>query len=246
LRWDVVDTHCHIDTASFDKDRQAVIDRACDAGVALVNSGIDLQSNRTTQKLLCQKNVYATYGLSPLKRSEASSVQQFIRQNADSAHAIGEVGLDFYHVGGELERANQEQVLGQFVELSHELNLPLVVHSRDAEERVYELVHNVDQVIYHCYGGSITLAKRISDCDHYVSISTRVCRSSHHQQLAATVPRELIVVETDSPYLSCRRGRNEPAFVVDALIAISKIWEEKIDETASIITNNTIKALNLA
>ena len=246
MNWYLVDTHCHVDAASFDKDRQAVIDRAFRARTALLNSGIDLQSNRVTRKLLCHKNVYATYGLSPLKPNEAPAVERFIRQNADSARAIGEVGLDFYHVRDESERANQEQVLGQFVELSQELGLPLVTHSRDAEERVYELVHNVDQVIYHCYGGSITLAKQIADCDHYVSISTRVCRSSHHQQLAATVPRELIVVETDSPYLSCRKGRNEPAFVVDALIAISRIWEEKIDETASTITKNTIKALNLA
>ncbi len=232
--------------AAFDRDRPEAIARAHRARVALVNSGVDLESNVATRALLDYKNVFASYGLSPVEYKQASQVARFIRQNVDSACAIGEVGLDFYHIKQEPERIRQENALHQFIRLSEELDLPLVLHSRDAEERVYELAHNADAVVYHCYGGSLELAKRIVDCGHYISISTRVCRSEHHKELVKALPREQIVIETDSPFLSCRRGRNEPVFVEDALSAVSLIWEEELEETASMLVKNTKKAFDLA
>ncbi|MGZ4903574.1 MAG: TatD family hydrolase [Halobacteriota archaeon] len=240
-----MDSHCHIHMAAFDSDRPEAIERARRARVALVNSGVDLESNGATKALLGYKNVFASYGLSPPNYKQASEVMRFIRQNVDSACAIGEVGLDFYHEKQERERTRQENALHQFIRLSEELGLPLVLHSRDAEERVFELAHNVDAVIYHCYGGSIELAKRIVDCGHYVSISTRVCRSAHHKELVKVLPREYVIIETDSPFLSCRRGRNEPVFVEDALAAVSLIWEEELEETASMLVKNTRNAFNL-
>lgn len=232
--------------AAFDRDRPEAIGRAHRARVALVNSGVDLESNVATRALLDYKNVFASYGLSPIHYKQAPEVARFIRQNVDSACAIGEVGLDFYHVKQEPERIRQENALHQFIRLSEELDLPLVLHSRDAEERVFELAHNVDVVVYHCYGGSVEVAKRIVDCGHYISISTRVCRSAHHKELVKALPREHIVIETDSPFLSCRRGRNEPVFVEDALSAVSLIWEEELEETASLLVKNTRNAFDLA
>ncbi len=231
--------------AAFDRDRIEVLERAQHANVALINSGVDLESNVATKRLLEYKNVFASYGLSPLKHKEASDVIHFIRQNVDSACAIGEVGLDFYHVQQESERTRQESVLHKFIELSEEVDLPLVLHTRDAEERVFTLVHNLDIAIYHCYGGSVELAKEIVDCGHFISVSTRVCRSAQHKELVKALPRENVIIETDSPFLSCRKGRNEPLFVWDALNAISLIWDEKPEDTASILVKNTNKAFDL-
>jgi len=245
LRWHLLDTHCHIDMPAFDKDRQSVINRAFDARIALINSGVSLRSNIATKDLLQHENIYAAYGLSPLNLNEKKHVDEFIRQNADSAIAIGEVGLDFYHAKEEHQRAEQEETFRAFIRLSQELNLPLVIHSRDAEERVFELAHRIDRAVYHCYGGSAKLLNAIVDCGHYISIPTRVCRSPHHQKLVEGASREAIIVETDSPYQSAHRGRNEPALVGDAVDAISKIWDTTFEDTAAIITNNTCRAFNL-
>jgi TatD DNase family protein len=189
--------------------------------------------------------VYAAYGLSPLHLAEKESVEEFIRQNAASATAVGEVGLDFYHVKAGQQRERQENAFRQFIQLSQELSLPLVIHSRAAEERVFELVHSVDQAVYHCYEGSVELLEKIVDCGHYVSISTRACRSEHQQKLVGKAPQETVVVETDSPYLAARKCRNEPSFVGDALVAISRIWDTKAEDAASIIVENTCRAFNL-
>ncbi|MGZ4901365.1 MAG: TatD family hydrolase [Halobacteriota archaeon] len=245
MNWRVIDSHCHINMPAFDRDRTDVLERAQHADVALINSGIDLESNVATKRLLDYKNVFASYGLSPLNYKKALDVIHFIRQNVNSACAIGEVGLDFYHVKQESERTRQEDVLHKFIELSEELDLPLVLHTRDAEERVFKLAHNLDIAVYHCYGGSIELAKEIIDCGHFISVSTRVCRSAQHKELVKALPRENLIIETDSPFLSCRKGRNEPLFVRDALNAISLIWEEKPEDAASILLKNTKKAFDL-
>jgi len=230
---------------AFDRDRQTVIDRALDAQIALINSGIDLRSNHATKGLLQYDNIYAAYGLSPLNLNEYKEVDEFIRQNADSAIAVGEVGLDFYHAKDEHLRTAQEDTFRYFIKLSQELNLPLVIHSRDAEGRVFKLAHRVDRAIYHCYSGNAELLNAIVDCGHYISIPTRVWRSPHHQKLVEAAPQEAIIVETDSPYQSAHGGRNEPALVGDAIEAISKIWDTTFEETASIVINNTIRAFNL-
>jgi TatD DNase family protein len=222
-----------------------VIERAFEARIALINSGISLKSNWATRELLQHENVYAAYGLSPLQVAEKESVEEFIRQNADSATAVGEVGLDYYHVKSGHQREKQENAFERFIQLSQELGLPLVIHSRDAEERVFELVHSVDQAVYHCYGGSVELLEKIVDCGHFVSISTRVCRSRHHQKLVEKAPRDMVVIETDSPYLAVRKGRNEPSFVGDAIVAISRIWDMEVEDAASIIAENTCRAFNL-
>lgn len=229
----------------FDRDRQSVIDRAFVARIALINSGVSLRSNIATKHLLQHENVYAAYGLSPLNLGEKTLVDEFIRQNADSAIAIGEVGLDFYRATEERQRAEQEDTFRGFIRLGQELDLPLVIHSRDAEEHVFKLVQRVDQAVYHCYGGNAELLNAIADCGHYISIPTRICRSQHHQDLVEDAPPEAIIVETDSPNQAARRGRNEPALIGDAIVAISRIWDMAFEDTASILIKNTLKAFNL-
>ena len=83
------------------------------------------------------------------------------------------------------------------------------------------------------------------DCGHYISISTRVCRSGHHQKLVEKAPRDMVVIETDSPYLAARKGRNEPSFVGDAIVTISQVWDTEIEEAVSIVAENTCRAFNL-
>ncbi|MGB8311180.1 MAG: TatD family hydrolase [Halobacteriota archaeon] len=237
-----VDAHCHIDMAQFDSDRKDVITRAKNAHVTIINSGIDLNSNFATKRLLMNENVCATYGLSPIETNQADKVEDFIRQNTDTAIGIGEVGLDYYHVGDTVQRERQKAAFKRFIDLSDELGLTLIVHSRDAERHVFEMTNRLDNVIYHCYSGDLDTLHKIVDCGHYISISTRVKKSKIHQEMVRCTPQELIIVETDSPYLSPRKGRNEPAYIIEAIATIAEIWATTVNEAASIILDNTVNA----
>ncbi len=237
-----VDTHCHIDMSQFDSDREEVITRAKKERIGIVNSGINLRSNFATKRLLVYDNVRATYGLSPMEINEVDEVEVFIRDNQDTAIGIGEVGLDYYHIRDDAQRERQKAAFARFIGLSEELGLTLVAHSRDAERHVFEMTNKLDNVIYHCYSGDLDTLSKIIDCGHYISISTRLKKSKIHQEIAKSTPQELIIVETDSPYLSPRKGRNEPIYILEALVTISEIWSMTVTEAASIILNNTITA----
>jgi TatD DNase family protein len=237
-----VDAHCHIDMAQFDSDRNDVITRAKNARITIINSGVDLNSNFATKRLLTNENVCATYGLSPIETDQADKVEDFIRQNKDTATGIGEVGLDYYHVRDAVQRERQKAAFNRFIDLSAELGLALIVHSRDAERHVFKMTNRLDNVIYHCYSGDLDTLHKIVDCGHYISISTRVKKSKIYQEMVRHTPQELIVVETDSPYLSPRKGRNEPVYIIEAIATISEIWATTVNEAASIILDNTVNA----
>jgi len=238
----LVDAHCHIDMVQFDSDRNDVITRAKNAHITIINSGIDLNSNFATKRLLTNDNVCATYGLSPIETNQVDKVENFIRQNTDTAIGIGEVGLDYHYVGDTVQRERQKAVFKRFIDLSDELGLTLIVHSRDAERHVFEMTNRLDTVIYHCYSGDLDTLHKIIDCGHYISISTKVKKSKIHQEMVRSAPQELIIVETDSPYLSPRKGRNEPAYIIEAVVTISEIWATAVNEAASIILDNTVNA----
>jgi TatD DNase family protein len=110
---------------------------------------------------------------------------------------------------------------------------------------VLKLVKDVDTVIYHCYSGSIETMQEIVDMGHYISLATLVCFSEHHQALAEAVPLENLLLETDSPYLSSRKGRNEPAFIVDSVPVIAQLKNMDPTEVAKTTTENACKAFNI-
>ena len=127
----------------------------------------------------------------------------------------------------------------EFVELADEYKKPLVIHGRDAEKKIFNILEDYDdipRVVFHCYGGSAKLARRIADKDeYYMSCSTQVCYSKAHQELFSKIPLERILTETDSPYLAMtKEERNEPANValaVEKLAEIQNMDVSIIDET---------------
>lgn len=131
------------------------------------------------------------------------------------------------------------------IELAKNLEKPLVVHARMAEAEVLELARDVDTVIYHCYSGSVETMKEIVDAGYYISLATLVCFSEHHQTLAAEVPPENLLLETDSPFLSPRRGRNEPAFIVDSIPVVAKYKEMEPAEIAKFTTENARRVFKI-
>ncbi|WP_321421218.1 TatD family hydrolase [uncultured Methanobacterium sp.] len=248
----MIDSHCHIDFKVYNKNRQEVLGRAQEKLTAIVNSGATLGGNRRTLKLAMEYDnfLYPTLGFHPsnASKSDASVIKQALDEievNIDVAVGLGETGLDFNDPGGEDDKNKQIKLFETFLEMSVEYQLPLVIHARDAEEKALEMVKkhpSIPQVIFHCYGGDIQIAHKIIEEGYFISLSTIVCFSEHHQQLAAELPLSQLLTETDSPYLSPFKGqRNEPAFVEETVKTISQVKSIPMDEVASVTDGNARK-----
>ena len=252
MPYPIIDSHCHLDFPKFNRDREETIFRAREAGVVgMVNSGISLKGNRVSLELAEKyEDIHATLGLSPdIGREgtdkEINAILSQIETNAGKAVAIGEAGLDFQDCKTNEERERQTASFKKVIELAKNLDKPLVVHARLAEAEVLRLVRDVDTVIYHCYSGSVETMREIVDMGYYISLATLVSFSEHHQVLAAETPLENLLLETDSPYLSSRKGRNEPAFIVDSVPAVAELKDMEPAEIAKLTTENARRVFNI-
>ena len=252
MPYPIIDSHCHLDFPKFNRDREETILRARDAGVVgMINSGISLKGNCMSLELAEKyEDIHATLGLSPdIGREgddkEINAILAQIEANAKKAAGIGEAGLDFQDCKTNEEREKQTASFKKVIELAKDLDKPLVVHARLAEAEVLKLVKGVDTVIYHCYSGSVETMREIVDMGYYISLATLVCFSEHHRVLATEVPPENLLLETDSPYLSSRKGRNEPAFIVDSIPAVAQLKDMEPAEIAKLATENARRAFNI-
>lgn len=252
MPYPIIDSHCHLDFPKFNPDREETILRARKAGViGMINSGISLKGNRISLEL-AEKNedIHATLGLSPDIGREGSdkdidAIIAQIEANAGNAVGIGETGLDFQDCKTNEERERQTASFKKVIEIAKNLDKPLVVHARLAEADVLKLVKGMDTVVYHCYSGSLETMQEIVDAGYYISLATLVCFSEHHQALAAEVPLENLLLETDSPFLSPRKGRNEPAYIVDSIPVIAQLKEMEPAEIARAATENARRVFGI-
>ena len=252
MPYPIIDSHCHLDFPKFNRDREETIFRAREAGVVgMINSGISLKGNNMSLELAEKhEDIHATLGLSPdIGRERADeeihAILAQIEANAEKAVGIGEAGLDFQDCKTNKERERQTAAFERVIELAKDLDKPLVVHARLAEAEVLKLVRDVDTVIYHCYSGSVETMREITDMGYYISLATFVCFSEHHQVLANAVPLENLLLETDSPFLSSRKGRNEPAFIVDSVPVVAQLKDMNPSEIAKSTTENARRAFNI-
>jgi TatD DNase family protein len=247
-----IDSHCHLDFKQFNKDREEVIQRARAMGVEqMINSGVDFITNKRTLELAEEHDfIFATLGLAPnfldgWSEAEIERVLLQIAENQEDAVAIGEAGLDFYRCQDKASRERQARVFLRVKDLARSLNKPLVIHSRDAEQQALEMVRDLDKVIFHCYSGTLETMRDAVDRGYYISLATNLCRSPAHQILARNVPLDHLLIETDSPFLSPRRGRNEPAFILDSVRLLSRIRGLPQEDVAKITAENARTAFGL-
>jgi TatD DNase family protein len=248
----MIDSHCHVDFKVYNKNRQEVIGRAKEKLTAIVNSGATLGGNRRTLKLAGEYRdfIYPTLGFHPSNaaKSDFEVIKQAldeIKSNIGVAVGLGETGLDFNDLGCEEDKNKQIKLFETFLEMAVEYQMPLVIHARDAEEKALEMVKkhpSIPQIIFHCYGGDLKTAQKIIEEGYFISLSTIVCFSEHHQQLAANLPLSQLLTETDSPYLSPFKGqRNEPAFVEETVKTIAQVKSIPQEEVASVTDANARK-----
>jgi len=251
-KYEVTDTHCHLDFKNFNKDRDEVIQRALKAGVTtMINSGIDLKTNRKTLELAKKYDfIFATLGLNPnglgeMTDEDVDATLDQIRSHAKEIVGVGEAGLDYYRCPDERGRDRQRDVFRKVVSLAEELDLPQVIHARLAEDEAFDMVKDLNKVVFHCYSGTVGTMREAVDRGFYISLATVVCKSAQHQVLARQVPLDLLLIETDSPFLAPKTGRNEPAYVLEALNLIARIKGLPPEDVAKATTSNAKRIFNL-
>ncbi|MHB8620952.1 MAG: TatD family hydrolase [Chloroflexota bacterium] len=265
----LVDTHCHIQLGEYEADREAVIRRAQAAGVtSLVCVGYDTDSNRHAQALVWGESaarpsksgvqaptlhLYATAGLHPHHATDLTTA--FIDEihalcAAGRVVAVGECGLDFYRDLSPRER--QRQAFVTQIELARAFDLPLVVHDREAHEEVVALLveHKARRGVMHCFSGDWELARRCLDLGFFISIAGPVTykNAAHLPEVAARVPADRLVLETDSPFLSphpFRGQRNEPARVRLTAERVAQARGVDLDRLAEQTTANATALFGL-
>ncbi|MBU0548417.1 MAG: TatD family hydrolase [Candidatus Omnitrophica bacterium] len=244
----LVDTHCHLDFSQFDPDRDAVIQRARDAGISyLVNVGSTLDSSNAACELAAKyAQVYAGIGVHP---HEADSFNQEaegqLRKLAlkDKVVAIGETGLDYYR--NLSSEAGQIHAFSQQIKLAKDLNLPLVVHSRQAEKQVVQVLKTAMPIraVIHCFSGDETFLKECLDSGFFVSFTCNITykKAQGLRDMVRITPLEKLMLETDAPYLSpegFRGKRNEPMQIKLLAETVSLIKGVSIEKVADKTTKN--------
>ncbi len=244
------DIHCHLDNTQFDADRDAVVQRAADAGVKVIlSAGIDPKTNRATLELSEKYGiVQAALGAYPLDESgkvisyDVDEEIAFIRSSADNIKAIGEVGMDFSDA--ETDKEKQEEIFVKMIALAKELDLPLIVHSRKAEKEVIDVLERegAKKVILHCFCGKKNLVKRGAELGFGFSIPANVIRAQNFQEIVKEVNIRQLFTETDAPYLGpVKEERNEPMNVVGSIPVIADIKGFEVEETANSLFMNYLQ-----
>ena len=253
----MIDTHCHIDFEDFDGDREDVIKRAKDKLDHIIVSGYSNDSNMDVLKLSKDYEgfIYPTFGFHPVSSQNATQEDIDIAHNNIKNHlndilAIGEVGMDYYYVTDKALRERQQEIFRGFLELADEYRVPIVMHVRDCEKKAVNIIEdyeNIPYFVFHCYGGSLKTAKRIMNRDDsYMSFSTMLCYSKHHQDLIEKINLDYVLTETDSPYLAMtKEERNEPVNVVRAVHKIADIKDMDVETVDEITTSNARKIFKI-
>jgi len=253
----MIDTHCHIDFEDFDDDREEVIKRAKDKLDHVIVSGYSNDSNMKVLQLSKDYEgfIYPTFGFHPVSSQNATEedlkiAHENIANHLNDILAIGEVGMDYYYVTDKALRERQQEIFRSFLELANEHKVPIVMHVRDCEKKAVNIIEDYEDIpyfVFHCYGGSLKTAKRIMNRDDsYMSFSTMLCYSKHHQDLIEKIDLDYVLTETDSPYLAMtKEERNEPVNVVNAVHKIAEIKNMDVSTVDEITTNNARKIFEI-
>ena len=246
-----IDSHSHLDDERFNQDRDILIKSLKENKVDLaINIGADLETSINSVKLADQYDpIYATIGVHPHSASEVTeeTLNQF-REMAknDKVVAIGEIGLDFYYDNS--PRDLQRKWFKEQLKLAKELNLPVVIHSRDATKETFDTIKEAQdgtlRGVMHCFSGSVEMAIEYMKLDFYISIGGPVTFKNARvvREVAEAVPLDKLLIETDCPYLTpepYRGKRNEPMLIKYVAEKIAQIKNITVEELASHTSRNT-------
>lgn len=255
----LVDSHCHIDGRDFDADRELVIARAMEAGVAAMlnvgtgdpNTGAFMDAVAVADS---HPGVYAAVGVHPhdalLYTDAAEEHLVSLIKSSKKIIAWGEIGLDFYY--DHSPRDVQREVFARQIRKARELDLPIIVHSRDANDETVEILRaecsgedfgSFRGGIMHCFGGTPEMAQSLMEIGFLISFAGNVTfkKADDLRDAARVVPLDKLLVETDCPYLTpvpFRGQRNEPARVVETAKFLAEFYGVEFEQLAEATTQN--------
>jgi TatD DNase family protein len=249
----LVDTHCHLDFKDFDDGRELVLERARSAGVVrIINVGSSLEGSRRAVGLSQRYDmVYASVGVHPHDAASVTgAVMEELKRLAGEPKvvAIGEVGLDFYR--NLSPRDKQIEVFEAFIGLAGELKLPLIIHSRDADAEILDMLRRTPDsirrtAVMHCFSGDEAFLKEVLGLGLHVSFTCKLTlkNADAMRAVAARVPPERLLLETDAPYLlpaalKNKKIPNEPANLAYLAGEWSRILKLSVEDVGRITTHN--------
>lgn len=242
------DSHCHLTDEKFAGEIDDVIERARDHDVVrMVTISSDPEDTEAALAIaLNHDNVWATAGIHP--HAVAKYGKDAISRLAELAEddrivAIGETGLDYYYDNS--PRSIQRQALRKHIELADDLALPLIIHSREADEDIISVIRDVEGEVFgvlHCFDGESDLLDAGIEAGWMISFSGLITFKNYEKDaLVRAVPPDQLLIETDSPYLAPmpnRGKRNEPAYVRHVAETVARIRGEPLEEVAQITLRN--------
>lgn len=242
------DTHAHLDDSRFDADREALLQDLPGKGIGLLmNPGCDLSSSRAAVQL-AEENpwIYAAVGTHPDDADHLSEdALNTYRQLAQSPKvmAIGEIGLDYHYE--DVPREMQKETFRRQMALAQELNLPVIVHEREAHEDGLKIVEEFPGVtgVFHCFSGSKEMAQWLVARGWYIGFTGVLTFKNARRAIetAEAIRRDRIVIETDCPYMApepFRGRRNDPGYLYRMAERLGEIWDVAPEEAQRITYEN--------
>ncbi len=263
-----IDSHCHIDGEAFDADRDEIVQRARIAGVAaMLNIGTGDPHSDDFKKAVAvaerYDNVFAGVGVHPhdakLYDDAAETHLIDLVKSSEKVIAWGEIGLDFYY--DHSPRDVQREVFRRQIRTASKLDLPIIIHSRDADDETTQILteecgptRTDDGVrvpgIMHCFGGTPQMAEDLMKIGFLISFAGNVTfkKADNLREAAEAVPLDKLLIETDCPFLTpvpFRGKRNEPAFVVHTAQFLADFYGVELETLAARTTQNFLEFFNL-
>lgn len=245
----IFDTHAHMDDRAFDLDRDTLLSRLPEEGIALLmNPGCSLASSQAAVRLSNQYSyIYAAVGSHPDAADEVNDgvLEQYrsLCRNNPKVKAIGEIGLDYHYE--DIPRDIQQRAFRAQMDLARELNLPVIVHEREAHEDGMKIAAEFPTVtgVFHCYSGSLEMAKWLIDRGWYIGFGGVLTFKNARKALevAGNIPLERIVLETDCPYMApepFRGRRNDPGKLYRVAEKLAQLRGMTVEEVQAITLEN--------
>ena len=246
----MIDSHCHLDHESLLNNINEVLKRSKDVGIKkLLTICTTLKGfNNIKNILTIDKIIYGTFGIHPHETDNDNISKNIIVENIKKNPkliGIGETGLDFYY--NHSKKNKQIDSFKRHIEAALETNLPIIVHSRNAEEETFNILskykHEKPKILMHCFTGSYNFYKKMEELNSFFSASGIITfnNSQDLQNTFLKIPNNKLLVETDSPFLSpvpMRGKKNEPSFIKYTIKKLAEIKNINMSEMINITTDN--------
>ncbi|MFV9568625.1 TatD family hydrolase [Thermoanaerobacter mathranii] len=251
----LVDSHAHLEDEKYDKDREEIIEECKKDLTFLINVGSNLLTSKQSIELAHNYDfIYASVGIHPHDAQKEFDKVEEIEKLAlqQKVVAIGEIGLDYYY--DEPSKEFQKEVFTKQIRLAKKLNLPIIIHDRDAHEDILDILKKEWtkdlRGVFHSYSGSVEMAFQVIEMNFYISLGGPVTfkNAKKPKEVAKAVPIEKLLIETDSPYLTpepYRGKRNTPVYVKFVAEKIAELRGIPYEEASRITAENAIKLFNI-